>query len=417
MTYEERFDAGAAALREGQADAAVEHLRECVAENPRDQRAQLYLGVAYGLTGAEEDAERHLQAALQLDVGNPQAHFNLARLRHRQNRLEEAVAGYQEVLRLDPDHAKARQELQALGRLPADLIASRMVPETPVASVRFGGARDVMLRRIDIVSALRSVGVAMFIPSFLIAVGLIIGGIVSQTAEVGIAGAVVAVVGLIAPLVAVPLMSAIYNVLAGWLGPVGLDLDLDAEMASVNHVDGLSLARIVATLALVRVFLTVLLYGGIFAVIGGMGAFSGTRFPAAGAVALVVIVIALIVGSAVAVGITFVLTLLQAALYNLVAPGLGGVRAKVDGPLHQTEIKRLAAWSTSLSVYVAYLPGTLLTTGYMFLSASISPMGKYEYLAVYCLPVVMFVGMLLMVLFYNLAAKIFGGLQVTLEED
>jgi len=56
-------------------------------------------------------AGRTLEAALQLDPGNLEARYHLGRVRYQQNRFDEAIAAFRNVLNRDPNNVKAEDNL------------------------------------------------------------------------------------------------------------------------------------------------------------------------------------------------------------------------------------------------------------------------------------------------------------------
>lgn len=65
----------------------------------------------YVLLNDFADAGRYLDIALKLEPNNLEARYHLGRVRYEQNRFDEAIAAFQEVLRHDPNNVKAEDNL------------------------------------------------------------------------------------------------------------------------------------------------------------------------------------------------------------------------------------------------------------------------------------------------------------------
>lgn len=73
------------------------------------------VGLNYGLLSAWDDAERWLKRAVAEDPNNLEAEYYLGRVHYTQNRFDEAAATFRRVLKADPQHGKAWNNLgQAL---------------------------------------------------------------------------------------------------------------------------------------------------------------------------------------------------------------------------------------------------------------------------------------------------------------
>jgi len=72
-------------------------------------RTALYLNLAWScqLLGIPEQAEPYARKAIALDPDNVAAHFGLATILQRLKRYPDAIAGYERVLEIAPDHAQA----------------------------------------------------------------------------------------------------------------------------------------------------------------------------------------------------------------------------------------------------------------------------------------------------------------------
>ena len=124
---------------------------DTVAKSPGNTRAHNNLGdVLLNLPGRLSDAVAQYQEALRLDADNVYAHNNLGNaLANLPGRLNDAVAQYQEALRLDPKNASAHNNLgSVLANLPGRLDdafaqveeALRLRPDSFEAHLNLGDA-------------------------------------------------------------------------------------------------------------------------------------------------------------------------------------------------------------------------------------------------------------------------------------
>jgi protein O-GlcNAc transferase len=90
--------------------AAIDLLRQAVNAAPRKGDYHNALGCAFTRLEKFEEAERSLERAIALD-NRAEFHSSLGTLRKRQNRLPEAIAAYQESLRLDSNAADTHYNL------------------------------------------------------------------------------------------------------------------------------------------------------------------------------------------------------------------------------------------------------------------------------------------------------------------
>jgi len=138
---------GMALLEQGQLDKAIEHQQEALRLRPGEPSALTNLGMALALqrryaeaikyyrlslksdpdqattynnlgaailssNGDPEEASVNFRKAIQLKPNYDNAHLNLATVLTMQNRFDEAISHYREVLRLIPNDRRARQGLQ-----------------------------------------------------------------------------------------------------------------------------------------------------------------------------------------------------------------------------------------------------------------------------------------------------------------
>lgn len=139
-----RLHAAELSLENEDYTAAIEHLRQVLAERPTDTRVLLDLGSAYDLKGDDRRAQSHLEQALALEPQNPAITTALAGVHHgRGHRLaearmpERAVPEFQRASTLsplDPEHDRC------LGAVYLDL------GQLDLASVAFSGALALRLK-------------------------------------------------------------------------------------------------------------------------------------------------------------------------------------------------------------------------------------------------------------------------------
>jgi tetratricopeptide (TPR) repeat protein len=99
----------ASLLREaGDADAAVDVLRETLRKSGASARIYTELGLVYLAQGREELADLVLRKALGIDSDDPATHNALALLAQRQGRSQEAFDRFDRATALDPGYLDAR---------------------------------------------------------------------------------------------------------------------------------------------------------------------------------------------------------------------------------------------------------------------------------------------------------------------
>ena len=96
--------------------------RNRVAENLNDSEAHKTLGMTYGILGRWQEAVAEFQEAIRLKPDYVDAHYDLGLAYGNLGRWQEAVAEYKEAIRLNPDDAEAHNNLSVayrnLGHLP-----------------------------------------------------------------------------------------------------------------------------------------------------------------------------------------------------------------------------------------------------------------------------------------------------------
>lgn len=112
---DDRIAAAAALLKEGLPDQAIEALEQAVSANPRSYEAHSLLGAAYVRRGEFELAGHHFERAVWLDSGRAAARYNLALAYRSAGRTQEALQQVRAALAKDPNHAKSKALLKALG--------------------------------------------------------------------------------------------------------------------------------------------------------------------------------------------------------------------------------------------------------------------------------------------------------------
>jgi len=96
------------ALRRGNPQQACDLANKCLSQG--DNRPEVYklLALAHYLLQQYDKFEAHIHAALQQNPRDPEAHYHLARFFYEGKRYKEAFNSFQEVIKLQPDHYKAR---------------------------------------------------------------------------------------------------------------------------------------------------------------------------------------------------------------------------------------------------------------------------------------------------------------------
>lgn len=423
MEYQERLNDGLARLGAGDAAGAVEPLASCVAEQPDDPAALLYLAIARATLGETATAEGLLERARAVAPYDPKIAFNLARLHHRAGDHARAAPLYRETLRLNPGHEQARESLARL-----EVTAPVAVPAAPVERPEPRGwlAGDVACRRIEVISAARVGGLIG------LGIGLIVGLPIAAAVAFPVAAAGNLGVGLAAGAVCylfVPLLcglgaalggllyGALYNLLVGWLGPVIAVLEADGAALRVVRVEPFSYAKIItgiqAVLSIGQVALQMPLMalggltsgGGPAMLFGSLAAFAG-----------------MMVGSMVlGIGVNLVVNLLSALLYNWATRYTGGLRCWVDADGDEVAIGRLDVGSLVSTLVVAVLPAAAVAA---LVAAPIAGL-LTSVVAGLATLVGVLVGLPLLTALqyglggwlYNLVSRRGGGLELVLEEE
>lgn len=108
------FDAGVAAIREKNFEAAVTKFRAVVAQNEKLPGAYANLGIALHRLNRNAEAEKALNRATALDPGDAAAQTELGILLREAGRFEEARAAYERALKAAPEDPYAHHNLGVL---------------------------------------------------------------------------------------------------------------------------------------------------------------------------------------------------------------------------------------------------------------------------------------------------------------
>ena len=113
------FYRGLAALEVGLLDDAQAQFERAAALAPDEPAIRANLAVVHVGFGNETEAATHIEAARGLAPDSAEVRFLEAQLAGFQGRFEDAVAGFRQVVEVDPDHLRARyalaQELDRAG--------------------------------------------------------------------------------------------------------------------------------------------------------------------------------------------------------------------------------------------------------------------------------------------------------------
>lgn len=102
------------AARQQDYATALHYIERALQQAPHSSLFYNALGTIYADAGQPSEAEQAYLKAVQLDANNAAAWHNLADCQHTQNRFEEALLGYREALRCQPDLPEAHNGLGQL---------------------------------------------------------------------------------------------------------------------------------------------------------------------------------------------------------------------------------------------------------------------------------------------------------------
>jgi tetratricopeptide (TPR) repeat protein len=103
-----RHKLGTALAMKGDAQGAAEQFEEVARRWPKFAKAQYSLGVILAASGRQREAIDHLSAAVKADPTYSEARLQLAEGLRLSGRLGESLSQYQETIRLNPRLAEAR---------------------------------------------------------------------------------------------------------------------------------------------------------------------------------------------------------------------------------------------------------------------------------------------------------------------
>jgi len=106
---------GLAQLEIGELDAATESLRNAVLHGGNHSESHFDLALAYERGGLLADAEREMQASIQLNPDQPDARDALGVIYAEEGKPLRASAVWQGLVREMPDYEPARTNLSLLG--------------------------------------------------------------------------------------------------------------------------------------------------------------------------------------------------------------------------------------------------------------------------------------------------------------
>ena len=98
-------------FREGLAKQSLEAATRGAAVRPPIGDDLKIVALDYGLLGDLDDAAKYLEVANKMDPHSPEILYFLGRVRYQQNRLDDAVSAFRAVVSIDPEHAKAADNL------------------------------------------------------------------------------------------------------------------------------------------------------------------------------------------------------------------------------------------------------------------------------------------------------------------
>ncbi len=109
------------AIQRGDFQAAVQPLMHCVSASPQDVEAMTLLAIALSQTGQPDAALALLDRAATAQPGSAAIHYNHAMVLARAGKTDDARAAFGRALEIEPTHAQARRQLDALGPAPQPL--------------------------------------------------------------------------------------------------------------------------------------------------------------------------------------------------------------------------------------------------------------------------------------------------------
>jgi tetratricopeptide (TPR) repeat protein len=105
---------GSALAKDGRPDEAMSHFARAIEINPVDSHTHNNLGIVLADQGKLEDALRHFSEGIRNAPGDPVIRFNAGVILQRLGRTTDALAEFETVLKLNPQHAGARQRIEEI---------------------------------------------------------------------------------------------------------------------------------------------------------------------------------------------------------------------------------------------------------------------------------------------------------------
>ena len=113
-TARDLIDAGARLEAQDRVDESIARHLEALEVDPAAAQAHINLISLYGRTGQMDSAQRHYEAALNLQGDRGGAHYNWGVLLARERRVDEAVVAFRRALDVSPFHPQAHNNLATL---------------------------------------------------------------------------------------------------------------------------------------------------------------------------------------------------------------------------------------------------------------------------------------------------------------
>jgi Flp pilus assembly protein TadD len=111
---EKNFIAALGFLNESKYDEAINLLKAVIEKEQRVPAPFINLAIAYVRVGQDEEAEKNLLKALDLELGHPIANNELGLLYRKAGRFDEAKKAYTNALTVHPNYLPARKNLGIL---------------------------------------------------------------------------------------------------------------------------------------------------------------------------------------------------------------------------------------------------------------------------------------------------------------
>lgn len=108
------YDRALLVLEQGQVDEGIAILENVVEQAPAVSGPRIDLGIAWHRNGDLDAAEQHLRAALELNPDHPVAHNELGIILRKTGRFAEARRSYEAALAIYPGYHHARRNLGVL---------------------------------------------------------------------------------------------------------------------------------------------------------------------------------------------------------------------------------------------------------------------------------------------------------------